>query len=472
LIRQDRQAQAGTHLKGLPPRVSGALPVLGHVIEFVRSPTDMIQRGHGELGDVFSFRLPGRDAVVILGTARSRFLFSETDKLLSIGSAYPFFRRMFAPDFYFLAEDHDEYKRQQEIVLPRFQGRQLDSYVEVMEDETIRLGQQLGDTGQFNLTDVLGPLVMQIAAHSFLGSDFGAKMTRDFFTEFRKFSEGIDFFTPSWLPLPHMVRSRRSRDRLRRSLGQMISERRGQPADPPDFLQQLVEARFASGEPLPDLLLVNLLLLFTWAGHETTTGHIAWALIDLLRNPAELLRVRAEAEMMTSPMTMDQVKNLTHLDNCLHETERLHPVVHIISREATAGFDLEGYRIPKGTMVLASPAVTHRLPEEHHRPDDFWPDRYGPSREGRGERQSLIGFGGGLHRCLGVHFAYLEMKVVLWRLLTDFEFDLLDPDPPKMPGTRSQWPGSPCRVSYRRRRAAAHAAGCWPRVATSGPDSR
>jgi sterol 14-demethylase len=185
LIRQDRQVQVGTRLKGLPPRVSGALPVLGNVIEFVRSPTSMIRRGRGELGDVFSFRLPGRDAVVILGTARSRFLFSETDKLFSISSAYPFFRRMFAPDFYFLAEDHDEYKRQQAVVLPRFQGRQLDSYVEVMEDENIRLGQRLGDTGEFNLTDVLGPLVMQIAAHSFLGADFGAKMTRDFFTELR-----------------------------------------------------------------------------------------------------------------------------------------------------------------------------------------------------------------------------------------------------------------------------------------------
>lgn len=218
MTRQDGQVQVGTHLKGLPPRLSGALPVLGHVMEFVRSPTDMIQRGRGEHGNMFSFRLVGRDAVVILGTDRSRYLFSETDELLSISSAYPFFRRMFAPDFYFLAEDHDEYKRQQAIVLPRFQGRQLDSYVEVMEGEAIRLGRQLGDSGQFNLTDVLGPLVMQIAAHSFLGSDFGGRMTGDFFTEFRKFSEGIDFFTPSWLPLPHMVRSQRSRDRLRRSL--------------------------------------------------------------------------------------------------------------------------------------------------------------------------------------------------------------------------------------------------------------
>jgi sterol 14alpha-demethylase len=454
LSEQNRQVQAGARLKGLPPRMSGALPVLGHVIEYIRSPADMIRRGHAELGDVFSFRLPGRDAVVLLGTDRSRFLFSETDKIFPISAAYPFLRRMFAPDFYILTEDHDEYKRQQAAILPLFRGSRLDSYVEVMEHETIRLGQQLGDTGQFDLTDVLGPLVMQITAHCFLGSDFGAKMTREFFAEFRDFSEGIDFITPPWLPMPHIVRSWRARDRLRISLGQIISGRREQPVDPPDFLQHLVETRYASGEPLPDHILMNLLLMLPWAGHETTTGHIAWALIDLLRNPDELHRVRAEAEMVSSPLTMAQIRDLTHLDSCLHETERLHPVVPIITREAAADFDLEGYRIPKGTMVIASPAVTHRLPEEHHRPDDFWPDRYGLGREGRAERQSLIGFGGGIHRCLGVHFAYLEMTVVLWRLLTDFEFDLLDPDPPRMPGRKTQWPGSPCRVSYRRRAAA------------------
>lgn len=425
--------------------------MLGHVVEFVRNPIDLIQRGRREVGDVFSFRLPGRDAVVLLGTDKSRIFFAETDKLLSISSAYPFFRRMFAPDFYFLAEDHDEYKRQQAVVLPRFQGRQLESYVEVMEDETVSLERQLGDAGQFNLTDVFGPLVMRIAARSFLGSDFGARMTRDFYTEFRSFSEGIDFLTPPWLPLPHMVRSKRARDRLRKSLGAMIAERREQPVNPPDFLQQLSESQFADGEPLPDLLLVNMLLLFTWAGHETTTGHIAWALIDLLRNPAELLRMRAEAELVTSPIGMVDVKILKHLDNCLHETERLHPVAHIIARQAAVDFDFENYRIPQGTQVIVSPAVTHRLPEEYRRPDDFWPDRYGLGPEGKAERRSLIGFGGGIHRCLGVQFAYLEMKVVLWRLLMDYEFKLLDPDPPKVSGTSSQWPGSPCRVRYRRR---------------------
>jgi sterol 14-demethylase len=55
--------------------------------------------------------------------------------------------------------------------------------------------------------------------------------------------------------------------------------------DPPDFLQPLTEARFPDGTDVPELVRINLVLMLTWAGHETTTSHLAWALIDLLRNP-------------------------------------------------------------------------------------------------------------------------------------------------------------------------------------------
>lgn len=63
----------------------------------------------------------------------------------------------------------------------------------------------------------------------------------------------------------------------------------------------------------------------------------------------------------------------------------------------------------------------------------------------------LIGFGGGVHRCLGVHFAYLEMKVILTLLLRRYELRLLDPNPKPIPGAKTKWPASPCRVAYRLR---------------------
>ncbi|MBB5955017.1 sterol 14-demethylase [Saccharothrix tamanrassetensis] len=429
-----------------PPPVSGAFPVLGHIVEFIRKPVELIGRGSREVGGVFSLRLPGRRAVVLLGAERNRFFFAETDRKLSIRTAYPFFERMFSPEFYFFA-GVEEYRRQREIVVPRFQGRQLDGYVTAMLDETAAFEEHLGDAGEFNLTDELGPLVMRIAARCFLGPDFGSRMDRDFFAEFRRFSAGMNPALPQRLPLPSVVRSNHARDRLRAALGGMIRERRANPVSPPDFLQTLAEATYADGTPVPDLVLVNMILLFTWAGHETTTGHISWALVDLLGNPEHVERVRAE----TGEIDLAGVKRLAHLDNCLHETERLHPVAHVLVRQAAETFELDGHVIPEGTMVIAAPSVSHRLPAEHARPDEFRPDRFTEGREGKLERQALIGFGGGLHRCTGVHFAYLEMKVVIARLLRRYDFSLLDPDPRPVPGMHTKWPDSPCRVRYVKR---------------------
>ena len=76
---------------------------------------------------------------------------------------------------------------------------------------------------------------------------------------------------------------------------------------------------------------------------------------------------------------------------------------------------------------------------------------FSPEHDESRQPHSLIGFGGGIHRCVGVHFAYLEMKIALSLLLQQYDFTLLDPEPHPVRGTKTKWPASPCRVHYRRR---------------------
>jgi sterol 14alpha-demethylase len=189
--------------------------------------------------------------------------------------------------------------------------------------------------------------------------------------------------------------------------------------------------------------------LLTWAGHETTTGHISWALIDLLRHPQELDRVlREQREVLDGEpaLTMQQVHRLQHLNRALHETERLHPVAYIMGRRATEAIELDGYSIPKDALALVSPWITHRMGGSSADPEAYRPGRYSDDPRAM---QELIGFGAGVHRCLGVHFAYLEMTVVLTRLLQSYDLELVDPDPAPVPGTATKWPQSPCRVRCR-----------------------
>src|SRR5262249_7903678 len=310
------------------PELSGGRPLLGHALAAARDLTAVLERGYREHGEVFSMRLAGRRVVVLLGSARSRAFFAETDRALSIPAAYPFFVRMFDPEFYFVA-GREEYLRQRELMLPRLRGGQLKGYLAVMEAETRELIDRLGERGEVDLGEGLGALGMRIAAHTFLGADCRNRLPDGLFEEFRRFSQGLDALSPGWLPLPHLVRSRRARNRLRAMMLRLIHERRQQgSADAEDFLHQLCQARFADGEPVPDTGVVNMILLLVWAGHETTTGHLAWALIDLLQHPAELRRVREEQQRVLAgdePLTLPQMHQLKYLNLALHETERLHP---------------------------------------------------------------------------------------------------------------------------------------------------
>lgn len=430
------------------PVLSGARPVLGHVGSFLRDPEALLRRGYAEHGPVFGIRLGRSPVTVLLGNEYNRAVFSETDRRLSIRAAYPFFGWMFDRDFFILAE-FEEYRRQRELILPRFRGDQLDGYVDIMATETNRLIDRMGDRGELELVGAVGELVARIAAHAFLGPDLGNRIT-GFLRLFRQFSDGMNAFLPDWVPRPGLFRGRRARDQLRVQLLRLIEQRRRQPVDPPDFLQVLAEARFDDGEPVPDLLVINLILLLTWAGQETTTGQLAWALTDLLGHPTELARVRAEQAAQLpadQPLTASGLRALAHLDNALHESERLHPVAYVLLRQATEPLAIGGYHLPRGGRVLISPALSHRLPEQYPEPDAYRPDRFTP---GGVPKHSLIGFGGGVHRCLGSHFAYLEMRVVVTMLLRHYELELLD-EPVPVRGAGTKWPQSPCRVRYRAR---------------------
>lgn len=434
----------------LPPFVSGGRPVLGHALEFLSSPERLLSRGLDEHGRTFSVQLPGRSAVVLLGPEHAKFLFAETDKRLSIRKAYPFFFHMFGRDGYFLAEPQ-EYRRQRAMVLPRFQSRQMEHHLAVMERSVRDFIAELGDEGEFDLVEALGPLVMRIAAHCFLGADFSQRMD-GFFDVFRTFSDGLDPLLPGWVPAPHLLRSHRARDQLRAAVGEAVRDRRANPVEPADFLQELANARFPDGEPIADSLVITLVLMLVWVGHETTAGHLSWALIDLLQHPEELDRVLSEQRDLRidaeTPLDLKKLHRMEHLDRALHESERLHPVTNGIARRAIEPIEYAGFQIPKGAIVLAHPGLSHRLPDVYPEPDRFHPDRYLDNPKAM---QHLMGFGGGLHRCLGVHFTYVELKLAVTRLLQHFDLELVDADPRPAGGQKTKWPQSPCRVRYRRK---------------------
>ena len=223
----------------------------------------------------FRLRLrPGRrPAIFLVGPERARWVFKQTDdETLSIGASLAFTRRLFGPDFYFLAEPA-EYRHQRETLLPLLRARMAAGYLAIMDRHCARLVARLGDSGTFDLPQEMNALVLGIIMEAFLGADFAQHMPPTVARDFRDFIRGLDPITPGWVPAPHLVRARRARDRLRRAVAELVRARRSQPLDPPDFLQELISAHAPDGAPATDRWVVQMALGVTFAGHDSTTGH-------------------------------------------------------------------------------------------------------------------------------------------------------------------------------------------------------
>ena len=432
------------------PALDGGAPLIGHVADFFRDPVAVLRQGYQTKGHLFSFKIMGRRMNVMLGPEHNKFFFEETDKLLSIRESMPFFLKMFSPDFYSFAE-MDEYLRQRAVIMPRFKAASMKQYVGIMAEETLNLTERLGDEGEFDLITTLGPVVMDIAAHSFMGKEFHDKLGHEFFELFRDFSGGMEFVLPLWWPTPKMLRSQRAKKKLHAILQSWIQKRRTEPLDPPDFFQGMVESKYPDGSPISDELIRHMIMLLVWAGHETTAGQVSWALADILQNRdyEEVLRSELKATIGDSDgrdMGWEAAVAMIKMDLALRETERLHPVAFILSRKANEDIVREGYTITKGDFVLLAPSVTHRMTETWVEPERFNPE----NPDAQIQSNSLVGFGGGMHRCAGVNFARMEMKVILAILLQHYEMELIDEVKP-IAGAGTYWPAQPCRVRYKKR---------------------
>jgi sterol 14-demethylase len=438
----------------MPPPALPGLPILGNVLDFHRDAEALIRRGYEQYGSIFSLRLGPKRVVVLLGADNQRFFFTETDKLLSMREVYRFLVPMFGDNFMFVTGPA-EYKEQCAVLTPAFQSKKMGGYVQAMVRETEAWIEGLGESGEFDPEQAFSRLTMFVAARAFMGEEFRQQMGTEFWRLYRDLAGGIEYVLPPNLPLPRFRRRDRARVMLHALMRSVLAEHRAHPASSNDFLQSLVDARYSDGRPMPDEIIANLILGLIFAGHETTTHHLTWGFIQLLQHPDYLARVQEEQHTAIPPgtdVTLDTLRQLTQLEWALKETERTQPVARLLMRYAAQSFDVGGYHIPRGCFVAVVPACSHRLPELFTQPDRYDPDRFAPERaEDKKHAFSLVGFGGGLHRCLGVHFAYHEMKVVITLLLQQYDLELVASGAQSRDRRAGQPPPAPYRIRYRRR---------------------
>lgn len=187
-------------------------------------------------------------------------------------------------------------------------------------------------------------------------------------------------------------------------LAALIREKRKHPQD--DILSSLATSKDKRSRHLSKYDAVATAMLLLIAGHETTVNLITNGMLALFRHPEHRVRLRENAGAASA---------------IVEEVLRFDPPVQFRTRVTLAEIEIGGTRIPKGAAVVLHFAAANRDPRQFRNPDRFDPDRTDIQH---------LGFGSGLHYCLGAHLARVEAAEALSVLARRLVDPRLVTDPP------------------------------------------
>jgi cytochrome P450 len=228
---------------------------------------------------------------------------------------------------------------------------------------------------------------------------------------------------PAWVPRPGLLSAARAVKQMRATVSSLV---RGQPdaqakrAGRDDLLTRLIAARDPeTGRSMDERQLVDNLLTFYLAGHDTTAKALTWTLYLLARSPEWTAALEEEIEQVTggAALSAAHVENLVLLQQVVKESMRLFPPVPMMSRQAIADVTIEGHLIRAGTSVFIPIYAIHRHARRWQNPGEFDPTRFAPGKESAIARYQYMPFGAGPRICIGMSFAMLEATAILGTLL-------------------------------------------------------
>lgn len=305
---------------------------------------------------------------------------------------------------------------------------------------------EIGGWGSRAALDIIGTAGM--------GQDFGAinDPNTELSVTYRKVfapSKGqqfigfAGFFLPQWflrsLPLAHNENILQASETIKKVCRQLIRQKqekinKQEKRVEVDILSVAIESGGFSEEDL-----VNQMMTFLAAGHETTATALGWAFYLLAQHPKIQTRLREEVRThlpaindASAPITAASLDSCHLLHAVCNEVLRVYAPVPITLREASCKTSILGRVVPKGTVILlpiwgANTAVPLWGPDAA----EFKPDRWmGPGRANTGGAESnyaMMTFLHGPRSCIGQAFAKSEFNCLLAAVVGRFEFELEDP---------------------------------------------
>jgi cytochrome P450 len=401
----------------------------GQMLGFQRDPLGFLTRLARRYGDVAQFRVGPLRAFLLNEPELVRDLLVTHHERFHKGRALQRAKRLLGEGL--LTSEEEFHRRQRRLAQPAFHRQRVNAYGATMIEYAERTSERWREGQTLDVAQEMMRLTLAIVGKTLFDADveseadeIGEALTdvMELFSYLMiPYSELLEH-----LPLPQTRRFKRARARLDAVIYRIIEDRRRGAADRGDLLSMLLLAVDEEGDRtgMTNEQLRDEVMTIFLAGHETTANALAWTFYLLSQNPEAERRLHEELDAVLAGRapTVEDVPALRYTEMVVAEAMRLYPPAWGLGRMAVADHEAGGYHIPAGSLVLVSQFVMHRDARYFPEPERFDPERFTPEAKAARPQFSYFPFGGGVRRCIGEGFAWMETTLTLaslarrWRL--------------------------------------------------------
>lgn len=433
--------------------------LLGHgryLRAMLGKPYDALLDLHSRYGPVCKFGFGSQHYVMLFGAEANQLLLNDSPKrpkflsrdVLSVlipvvGSCA------------MVVSDGADHRRRRELVQPAFAYRRLQRYVPIMLDEIHQMIDGWAPGTTVDTFAAVRSCIRRIAIRSLFGErlkEHTDEIGRELETALKYINRSPFLRFDHDLPGTAYRRAMQARGRVVDLVNAEVAKRRAEPDDRGDVLDALLGSCTHAGDQLSDLEVRDQVISLIASGYDSSSSAAGWAVYALLTHPEVYDRIREEVARVAGEdeLTHGHLEAMDYVGWTINEILRLYTPGVLTGRTAVEDFEFAGHTVPKGTKVLYSQYVTHRMPELWPDPLAFRPERWDPAAPDYREPvpYSWVPFGGGYRHCIGFTFAELELRALIAELARRTDLTLATHAVAPI-GVATMWPKGGVPVSVR-----------------------
>ena len=402
------------------------LPIVGNTFRMLADPPAFTKAMVEKYGRVYRNKAFGGTTVALIGADANELVLFDRNKIFSSEQGWgPILDKLFPRGLMLM--DFDHHRADRKALSIAFKPEPMRHYVGALNRGIAERTEEWG-AGPMKFYPAIKQLTLDLAADSFLGIPFGE--------ESQKVNQAfVDMVQASVAPIRHSLpftKMKKGTDGRRYLVEYFTKEtqRRRAEGGGQDMFSQFATATRDDGELLPVDEVVDHMNFLMMAAHDTITSSATSLVYYLAKNPEWQDKLREELRAITGgegrALGYEDLARAELTEMAFKEALRMMPPVPSIPRRALEDFELHGYHIPAGTPVGVNPTFVHNDPEIWDNPEKFDPMRFTREAEKARHKYAWVPFGGGAHMCLGLHFAYMQIKILMAHLLTRYRIEVAE----------------------------------------------